>query len=277
MATITPRRNPAAHVFHRRHNTMPRLPMPPLLRPADPGSDRPTDPVGSGGAGDDLTGSPLLQRPDGATDGGPPLLLADLTSPWAYLAHLRLVGAVEEMPSRPVWWAVRAAPAVPLTGLRTSGPARDRVREELEAVRAVALDGEQIPDDVPVTIPHPRPVAAAFAEGVELGRGPEVLALLLRAYWLEGRDIGDPEVLRRLLPSVLVDDCTPCGGDPRREWGYVVSPAREPLSDGAYHLLQRWQQRWLDLGGPGPLTLVDPTGDRVRASAVEALCQEVVH
>ena len=129
---------------------------------------------------------------------------------------------------------------------------------------------------MPAVLPHPRPVTAAYAEAVDLGRGVEVLALLLEAYWLDGRDIGDPEVLRRLLPSVLVEPGALCTGDPRREWGYVVSPAREPLSDNAYHLLRRWQQRWLDLGRPRPLTLLGPAGTLTRAEALEAMVPEAV-
>ena len=235
------------HLFHRRHNTMPRVPMPPV----DPRTDVP-------------------EAPD---PGATPLLLADLTSPWAYLAHLRLdleAGANEgegdaHPTDGPVWWAVESTTTMPQSGLRTPGPDRDRLREELAAVRDLALDGEEIPDDVPAVLPHPRPVAAAYAEAVTLGRGPQALDLLMRAYWQDGLDVGDPEVLRRLMPRVLVDDLAPCTGDPRREWGYVVSPAREPLSDAAFHLMGRWQQRWVDLGRPGPLALVD--GRRTRTGA----------
>ncbi|MGD8200640.1 hypothetical protein ACQE98_08260 [Ornithinimicrobium sp. W1679] len=271
------------HVFHRRHNTMPRNP-----RPSFPAfgrsAGRPVRPVGHPRTSADR--APRHEISVG-TAGGPALLLADLTSPWAYLAHLRLgaraAQAAQTSPGAdgshdshhpdggPLWWAVRPSTSVPLAGLRTPGPVREELRRQLAEVREVALDGEEIPDDVPAVLPHPRPVAAAYAEGVELGRGPQVLALLLRSYWLEGRDIGDPEVLRRLLPRVLVDDLAPCTGDPRREWGYVVSPAREPLSDGAYHLLERWQQRWVEEGRPGPIALVDRTGARTGPAALQEL------
>ncbi|GGK57660.1 hypothetical protein [Ornithinimicrobium pekingense] len=252
MTTNLAGRSSRPHVFHRRHNTRPRAPMPPPHR------------VGA---------TPRVERTGDLADRQPDLLLADLTSPWAYLAHLR-AGDGEEGAGAPVWWAVNDTPRVPLAGSWAPGPARELRRRELEAVRDAALADEQLPDDVPVVIPHPRPVAAAYAEGVELGRGPAVRELLLRAYWEEGRDIGDPEVLRRLLPAVLVDDRAPCSGDPRREWGYVVSPAREPLSDGAYHLLRRWQRRWTDLGRPGPLTLLGRAGEQVGAAALEALSRK---
>lgn len=253
-----------ATAFHRRHNTMPRY-LPPT-RPY-----RPT-------RRDHLH---LLQArtPDRPAPGRARLLV-DLTSPWAYLAHLRLdrepqEGTGDAAPSGTApsgttlqWHVFQPSMVRPVLGLRVPGPERDRVREELEAVRAAALEGEEIPDDLPAVLPHPRAVAAAYAEGVDLGRGREVRAALLHAYWVEGQDIGDPEVLRRILPAVLVEDGALCTGDPRREWGYVVTPAREPLSDEAYHLLARWQQEWDDAGRPGPLALVGDGAPRVGADAL---------
>ncbi|MGO0577628.1 hypothetical protein [Ornithinimicrobium panacihumi] len=102
--TITSQRRRAAHHFHRRHNTLPLLPMPPVERPWKPA------------------------RHDEAR-----VMLADLTSPWAYLVHLRLAGTGDEPAPQPAWWAVCGASSVPLTGLRGPGPERERLREELEA------------------------------------------------------------------------------------------------------------------------------------------------
>lgn len=255
-----------ATTFHHRHNTMPRYLAP--TRPYGPASR------------DRLhllqARTPDRPGPDRAR------LLVDLTSPWAYLAHLRLDrspdrtgdtgdGAAPGTASAATllqWHVFQPSTARPVVGLRLPGPERERVREDLEAVRAAALEGEEIPDDLPAVLPHPRAVAAAYAEGVDLGRGREVRAALLHAYWVEGRDIGDPEVLRRILPAVLVEDGALCTGDPRREWGYVVTPAREPLSDSAYHLLARWQQEWDDAGRPGPLALVGDGAPRVGADAL---------
>lgn len=259
---------PAPQRFYHRHNTMPRLLAPP--RPHHPGIAH---------AGRSLLtrheDAHLLRARTVSHTQRDVRLLVDLTSPWAYLAHLRLDraagvdgGGAEAPTGAPEWHVFQPMTSRPMTGLRAPGPEQDRARDELEAVRAVALDGEEIPESLPSVLPHPRPVAAAYAEGVDLGRGPQVRAALLHAYWVEGRDIGDPEVLRRILPAVLVDDDTLCTGDPRREWGYVVSPAREPLSDEAYHLLERWQREWLDLGRPEPLALVGDGEARVGAAAL---------
>lgn len=241
--------------FYHRHNTFPRF-----RSPARPGPGRSSDLALVAGGLD----AHLLRH--GADE--PPELWVDLTSPWAYLAHLRLDRSTTAPEDRPRWRAVEAGHARPVAGLRGAGAERDRVREELAAVRALALRSEELPEDAPAVLPHPRAVAAAYAEGVDLGRGPQVRAALLHAYWVQGRDIGDPEVLRRVLPPVLVQAHHPCDGDPRREFGYVVSPAREPLSDAAYHLLRRWQQRWTGMGRPGPLALTGPGGPRTGAAAL---------
>ncbi|AXH95322.1 DsbA family oxidoreductase [Ornithinimicrobium avium] len=250
--------------FYRRHNTFPRF-----LTPARPrGSGRGGDLALVAGLGGLVRADREMLRAGAGPAEDLPELYVDLTSPWAYLAHLRLQGTGPDVAAR--WCAVQTDHGRPVAGLRGPGPEQDRVREELAAVRALALDGEELPHDIPPVLPHPRAVAAAYAEGVDLGRGPQVRAALLHAYWVEGRDIGDPEVLRRILPPVLVADDHICDGDPRREFGYVVTPAREPLSDAAYHLLRRWQQRWDELGRPEPLALVEAAGTRTGAAALPA-------
>ncbi|NLG20201.1 MAG: hypothetical protein GX555_02060 [Actinomycetales bacterium] len=191
-------------------------------------------------------------------------LFVDLTSPWAYLAHLRLADSADDI----TWTAVQRLTAIPRTGLRSGGRERDELQRQLEAARYMAGADEELPAIVPSVLPHPRTVAAAYAEAVDLGCGAAVRETLLEAYWLEGKDIGDPEVLRRILPPVVVEEGALCTGDPRREFGYLVSPAREPLTDSAYHLMARWQQEWEDVGRPGPLALVDADGSITTGPAV---------
>lgn len=246
MTTTT---RPRRHPYTARHNTYP-----------SPGRQWPraADHILSGAAAQPT--APARESPVAVHHPGSQLFV-DLTSPWAYLAHQRLGSTgPRHVASDLPWAAIQTSTTIPVTGLRGPGPDRDRLRAELAAARAVARDGEVLPDDVPAILPHPRTVAAAFAEAVDLGVGPAVLEVLLRAFWVERRDIGDPEVLRRILPPVIVTDDTLCTGDPRREFGYLVSSAREPLTTQAYRQLEQWQQRWVDLGRPGPLALVEASG-----------------
>lgn len=250
---------PRRHPYTARHNTYP-SPGSQSLRPADhevaPLAPSLDDPV--------LEESARAAAPAVI---GERQLYVDPTSPWAFLAHQRLATAHHD--SAPSWAVIRRSRSIPFVGQRGPSPERDQLREELSAVRAAARAGEELPDDVPAVLPNPRPVLAAYAEAVDLGVGPQVLDRLLRAYWLEGMDIGSPDVLRNILPPLIVGDDTLCTGDPRREFGYLVSPQREPLTNQAYHQLKRWQERWTELGEPGPLALVD--GDGTVHTGVRAL------
>lgn len=236
---------PHRHPYTARHNTYPS----PGHQPRSAVGDTESGAVGKPTA-------PAVRETAAAVRYPGSQLFVDLTSPWAYLAQLRLGAVASDL----AWAAIQTSTTMPRTGLRGPGPDRDRLRAELDAARAVARDGEELPDDVPAALPHPRTVAAAFAEADDLGVGPAAREVLLTAFWVEGRDIGNPEVLRRILPPVIVNDDTLCTGDPRREFGYVVSPAREPLTNAAYHQLEQWQHRWVDLGQPGPLALVEASG-----------------
>lgn len=241
---------PRRHPYTARHNTYP-SPGHSLTPPEHEIAQRGLAP---GGPGDEQ--STALTTP---TRGPERELFVDPTSPWAFLAHLRL-GASPHAGDGPAWAVVQRGTSIPFTGQRGPSAERDRLREELAAVRAAALHGEELPDDVPAVLPNPRPVLAAYAEAVDLGVGAAVRDRLLRAYWLEGMDIGSPDVLRHILPPLIVGDDTLCTGDPRREFGYLVSPQREPLTHQAYHQLKQWQDRWTELGQPGPLALVDGDG-----------------
>ena len=117
--------------FYRRHNTTPRFPA--RHRLAAP------VPVRTGVA---LVADPL------------PELYVDLTSPWAYLAHVRLDGPAGVPTAAPLWRVVQPDTGRPVAGLRGPGPEADRLREELEAARAAALDGEELPHDIPPVLPQ---------------------------------------------------------------------------------------------------------------------------
>lgn len=196
-------------------------------------------------------------------------LYVDLTSPWAYLAHQRSTAAATDGLPVPAWVAVQRRDPGPLVGSRGDSPARRSAQEQLTQVRAQAGPDVDLPRTVPNVLPHPRPVAAAYAEAVDLGCAAAVRTVLLEAYWQDGQDIGDPEVLRRILPAAVRSEPVLCTGDPRREFGYLVSPAREPLTNQAYHLLMRWQQAWVEIGSPGPLALVGADGEvRIGAAAL---------
>ena len=180
---------------------------------------------------------------------------ADFTCPACYLASLhqdRLVAA--GLPA-PDWRAVEHRPRLPFTGVRLDAAARATRDRELDDIRALAWPGEALPAHAPRLLPHTGAAVAAYAEAYGAGVADLVRPLLFSAFWIDGQDIGDPEVLRRLLPGAFRRGRRT--SDPIRDFGYAVSSQRAPITHLAYSLVHRWQQDWLALGGAVALTHVD--------------------
>lgn len=192
---------------------------------------------------------------------------ADFSCPACYLASLhqdRLVAA--GLPA-PDWRAVEHRPRLPVTGVRLDAGAQATRDRALDDIRALAWPGEALPAHAPGLLPHTGAAVAAYAEAYGAGVADLVRPLLFSALWIDGQDIGDPEVLRRLLPGAFRRGRRT--SDPIRDFGYAVSSQRAPVTHLAYSLARRWQQDWLALGGAVALTYVDGrttlTGERALA------------
>lgn len=180
---------------------------------------------------------------------------ADFACPACYLASLhqdRLVAA--GLPA-PDWRAVEHRPRLPVTGVRLGAAALATRDRDLDGVRAFAWPGEALPARAPHLLPHTGAAVAAYAEAYGAGVADLVRPLLFSAFWVDGQDIGDPEVLRRLLPEAFRRGRRT--SDAIRDFGYAVSSQRAPLTHLAHSLVHRWQQDWLALGGAVALTYVD--------------------
>lgn len=183
------------------------------------------------------------------------VVYADFSCPACYLASLRVDRLSGTGYAVPDWRAVEHRPRLPLTGLRLDPPARAVRDRELHRVRSLASPGEELPATAPAVLPHTGAAVAAYAEAFGAGIADLVRPLLFRAYWVEGRDIGDPEVLRRLLPAAFAQ-----GGrtsDPIRDFGYAVTPQHGPITTAAYRRIRQWQEDWLALGTSVALTLTE--------------------
>lgn len=180
---------------------------------------------------------------------------ADFTCPACYLAslhHDRLLAAGLHAPD---WRAVEHRPRLPWTGVRLDAVAQATRDRELDEIRALAWPGEALPPHAPRLLPHTGAAVAAYAEAYGAGVADLVRSLLFSAYWIDGQDIGDPEVLRRLLPGAFRRGRRT--SDPIRDFGYAVSSQRAPVTHVAYSLVHRWQHDWLALGGAVALTYVE--------------------
>ena len=185
------------------------------------------------------------------------VVYADFSCPACYLASVRVDHLLAAGHTVPDWRAVEHRPRLPLTGLRLDPTARAIRDRELHKVRMLASPGEELPTIAPAVLPHTGSAVAAYAEAYGTGVADLVRPLLFRAYWVEGRDIGDPEVLRRLLPAVFAQGSRT--SDPVRDFGYAVTPQHGPITTAADRRIREWQQDWLALGTRVALTLT--TGD----------------
>ncbi|MFP5480646.1 MAG: DsbA family oxidoreductase [Alphaproteobacteria bacterium] len=191
-------------------------------------------------------------------------IFSDPVCPWCYVGKANLDRAIAQHPDHPFqiqWHPFQLNPDMPVEGVakrayleqKFGGKARvDAVHERLrEVARAagVALDPDK-PQRMPNTLNAHRLIHWA---GIE-GRQQAVVDALMRAYWAEGRDIGDagtlaaiageqgmdPEATLRLLQSDAdADDIAARDADARAKGvnavptfliaqHYVVSGAQPP-------------------------------------------------
>src|SRR5690606_15678006 len=153
-----------------------------------------------------LTMTKDANRPDVRLD-----IFIDPVCPCCHIGMQHLERALAASPGHPFrlqWHPFRLNPDIPAEGVdkRSYLAARfggeEKVNEVNERLRQVARDaGGEIDPDRPSRIPNTldahRLIDWAGIEGVQ----HEVVTLILQAYWDEGRDIGDAEVLADIAAS----------------------------------------------------------------------------
>ncbi len=132
-------------------------------------------------------------------------IFSDPVCPWCYLGKANLDRALEARPDHPFrieWHPFQLNPDMPKAGVdkreylaaRFGGAAKlDAVQDRLRqtaAAAGVVLDPD-VPGRIPNTLDAHRLIHWAGLEG----RQTLVVSALFRAYWVEGRDIGNAGVL----------------------------------------------------------------------------------
>ena len=187
------------------------------------------------------------------------IVYADFGCPRCYLASRR-VDALAAAGVDVGWRAVEQHPRLPVTGRRLDADEQAALERALSAVTALLLPGEELPWKLPATAPNTEAAVAAYAEAYGAGVADDVRRLLFCAYWVDGADIGSPEVLRtRLAGSILRGNST---SDPLRESGFAVSASRGPITTGAWRRIRAWRDEWVRLGTGAVPMLVDGDGAR---------------
>jgi 2-hydroxychromene-2-carboxylate isomerase len=187
------------------------------------------------------------------------IVYGDFSSLRSYLASIltdTLVGtdaAVE-------WRAVQHHPRLPFPGLRLDEAAQQCLAAEWLECRPLLSEDLTVRYRPRTFIPNTQATVAAFAEANDAGVGDEVRQLLFNAYWANGDDIGDPEVLRRLVAAPLRRGTSTAR--PVAQSGYAVTLAHGPVTSGAYRRIQAWNQDWHEAGvrDASEVILIDKAG-----------------
>ena len=141
-------------------------------------------------------------------------IFSDPVCPWCYLGKANLDRALEAHPAHPFaveWHPFQLNPDMGTGGVdkrtylaeRFGAGKLDAVHDRLKAMAKQA--GLDLDPDVPTRIPNTLDAhRMVHWAGLE-GRQTPMVSALFRAYWREGRDIGDPAVLATLAGEVGMD------------------------------------------------------------------------
>lgn len=148
------------------------------------------------------------------------------------------------------WRAVELHPRLPVTGHRFDAEEHAALAEQLTELKATLLPGEDPPWRTPDLAPKTEAAVSGYAEAYGAGVAADVRRLLFAAYWVDGANIGDPEVLRARLAGPILRGHSIAV--PLRDFGYAVSVNRGPITTTAWHRIRAWRDEWSRLG---PVTL----------------------
>lgn len=128
-------------------------------------------------------------------------IFGDFSCPFCALASHR--GAALERAGRTTveWRAVQHLPDQPLTGKHVEGELAEMYEREVEQIRSLLGESETFPLQVPPIQPNTGLAIAGFAATDPEDRS-KTRQRLFEAFWFDGRDIGNAEVLADLgVPS----------------------------------------------------------------------------
>ncbi len=142
-------------------------------------------------------------------------IFSDPVCPWCYLGKANLDRALQAHPDHPFileWHPFQLNPDMPPEGVDKRSYLLQRFgsEQQLHAIHQRFRDiarqnGVQMDPDTPKRIPNTMSAHRLIHwSGLE-GRQAFAVAALMRAYWVEGRDIGNPGVLADIAAAIGMD------------------------------------------------------------------------
>lgn len=141
-------------------------------------------------------------------------IFSDPVCPWCYIGKANLDRALERHPDHPLrieWHPFQLNPDMPAGGVDKHRYLAEKFGEaQLQQVHLRLKEmsraaGAEIDPDTPKRIPNTLDAhRLVHWAGLE-GRQTAVVSALMRAYWREGRDIGNPGVLADIAASAGMD------------------------------------------------------------------------
>ncbi len=215
------------------------------------------------------------------------VLYADLTCPACYLASLRTDLLAEAGQELPRWRFVEHRPGVRLSAVVPDDATQQARERELASVLAHVRDDEPIdrdllPRHVPAVLPSTNAAVVAYAEAANAGVGDVARRLLFAAYWQDGLDLGNLNLLRALLLNPVlraVANRHPAPSRPTPPWrwdgaanvvswtGNLVSVQGGPITAAGERLVRTWREQRRALDAPACLTLVTAAGQVLSGAA----------
>jgi len=169
------------------------------------------------------------------------LLYSDFNCPFCYALHERL--HEENVLARCEWRGVQHASHLPRPMKPWQGMLGAELRHEVTVVQRLA-------PGLPIALPPGKPnTKPAIEQAVALlqrdrSQGMSFVRETYRAFWCDGKDISDPDVLRRLVEQA--------GGSPG---------GMDSTGAASRQVAQEWELAWHRTGQAGVPILVSPEGD----------------
>ncbi len=131
----------------------------------------------------------------------------DVASPYTYLALTQIPGLVERTGAEVVYRPFLLGGVFKATGNTMPGAVAAKGAYMMEDLKRWATEygvTMKLPGEVPFPINSVGPMRLAVAAG-RRGQGPAIAQALIRAYWVDGKDVSQPDVLSSVAESIGLD------------------------------------------------------------------------